>query len=128
MGVRLTSVMRTISPPMGPSFSGSIIPRLTYDRDILIMQQELASVVHIHPDPDIAKHLAGIVREGYENTSVEAHGERVIVCTALVETCYGGEGELPLVQLTFGLNTEEKRITWLDTWVVSVPSGTESHV
>lgn len=114
MGVRLTSVMRTISHPMGVSFSSGIIPRLTYDRDLLVMQRELASVVHVHTDPEIAKHLAGIVREGYENTSVEAHGERVIVCTALVETCYGGEDELPLVQLVFGLNTEEKRIAWFD--------------
>jgi hypothetical protein len=59
------------------------------------------------------------VREVYENTSVEAHGERVIVCTALVETGYGGGDELPLVQLIFGLNTEEKRMAWFDKCVLS---------
>lgn len=119
LGVRLTSAMRTISPPsayLGPQFSSEVVPRLTYDRALLIVQRELASVCHIHSDDGIAKHLAGIVREAYENTCAEEHGERAIVCTALVEIGYGGEDEVPLVQLVFGLDTEEKRIAWLDKY------------
>ncbi|KAF8531371.1 IucC family-domain-containing protein [Gautieria morchelliformis] len=119
LGVRLTSAMRTISPPsafLGPHFSREVVPRLTYDRALLVVQRELASVSHRHSDHEIAKHLAGIVREAYENTCAD-HGECAIVCTALVETAYSGEAELPLVQLLFGLDTEEKRIAWLDTFV-----------
>jgi siderophore synthetase component len=117
LGVRLTSAVRTISPPsafLGPRFSSEVVPRLTYDRALLVVQRELASVSHIHPDHEIAKHFAGIVREAYENTCEEEHGERAVVCTALVETGYGGKDEVPLVQLAFGLDTEEKRIAWFD--------------
>ncbi|KIJ27922.1 hypothetical protein M422DRAFT_37526 [Sphaerobolus stellatus SS14] len=119
-GIRLTSAVRTISPPsayLGPRFSSEIVPRLTYDRSLLIVQRELASVSSIHPNPDVAKHLAGIVREAYENICEEKHGERAIVCTALVETGYSGEDEIPLVQKAFNLDTKEKRIAWLDKFV-----------
>lgn len=115
VGVRLTSALRTILPhaaTLGPRFSSAVVPRLTYDRTLLVVQRELASAVHVHSDPEISKHLAGIVREAYENTCAEEHNERVIVCTALVETGYGGEDEVPLVQSVFGLNTEKKRIKW----------------
>lgn len=116
-GIRLTSAVRTISPPsayLGPRFSSEIVPRLVYDRSLLIVQRELASVSSVHPDPEIAKHLSGIVREAYENICEEKYGERAIVCTALVETCRSGDKEVPLVQKAFDLDTEEKRIAWLD--------------
>lgn len=121
LGVRLTSAMRTISPPsafLGPRFSREVVPRLTYDRGLLIVQRELASISHIHSDQEVAKHLACIVREAYENTCAEKHGERAIVCTALVETGYSGNNDVPLVQLVFGLDTQEKRIAWFDTCAI----------
>lgn len=111
MGVRLSNLYLS---PMGPRFSNIIIPRLTYDRSLLVMQRELFSVVRAHSDPNIARHLAGIVREVYENISVD------IICTALVETGYGGKGELPLVQLIFGLGTEGQRIARFEKCVFSI--------
>ncbi|KAF8506287.1 IucC family-domain-containing protein [Hysterangium stoloniferum] len=116
-GIRLTSAVRTISPSsayLGPRFSSQIVPRLVYDRSLLIVQRELATVSSTNPDPEVAKHLGCIVREAYENICEEEHGERAIVCTALVELGYGGNDEVPLVQTAFGLDTEEKRIAWFD--------------
>ena len=55
-----------------------------------------------------------MVRECHENGS-EARGERLIVCTSLVERGHAGtDGVTPSVVRVFGLDTEEKRIKWLD--------------
>ena len=83
------------------------------DPKIITVAKELASVVHAHPDGEIAKHCAAIIREAHENTS-EERGERLIVCTALVESGHNGEGgDLPSVIRVFELDTEEKRVQWL---------------
>jgi len=69
-------------------------------------------VVHAHPDGDIAKHCASIIREAHENTG-EDRGECIIVCTALVESGHSGvDGHPPAVVRIFGLDTEEKRMEW----------------
>nr|GAT50190.1 predicted protein [Mycena chlorophos] len=120
VGIKLTSAVRTISPPsayLGPRFSAQVVPALTMDRNIITVARELASVVHAHPDPDVAKHCAAIVREAHENTS-EERGERLIVCTSLVEKGHTGEGgdEYAVIRV-FGLDTEEKRVDWLDKFV-----------
>lgn len=84
------------------------------DPNVVTVAKELASVVHAHTDGEIAKHCAAIIREAHELTS-EERGERLIVCTALVESGHSGEGgHLPAVIRIFDLNTEEKRIQWLD--------------
>lgn len=119
VGIKLTSAVRTISPAsayLGPRFSAQVVPALTMDRNILTVARELASVVHSHPDGEIAKHCAVIVREAHELTSKEK-GESLIVCTALVESGHAGEnGHLPSVIRVFELDTEEKRIEWLDKY------------
>ncbi|KAF7312080.1 hypothetical protein MIND_00220300 [Mycena indigotica] len=120
VGIKLTSAVRTISPPsayLGPRFSAQVVPALTMDRNIVTVARELASVVHAHPNPDVAKHCAAIVREAHENTS-EEHGERLIVCTSLVEKGHAGEGghEYTVIRV-FGLDTEAKRVDWLDKFV-----------
>ncbi|KAJ7056635.1 IucC family-domain-containing protein [Mycena amicta] len=120
VGIKLTSAVRTISPPsayLGPRFSAQVVPALTMDRNIITVARELASVVHAHPDPDVAKHCAAIVREAYENTS-EERGERLIVCTSLVEKGHAGEGgdEYAVIRV-FELDTEEKRVEWFDKFV-----------
>lgn len=127
-GVRLTSAVRTISPAsafLGPRFSSQVVPNLTYDRQLMIVQKELASVSSVHPDGEIAKHLGCIIRECYENTCEVEHNERAIVCTALVETGFGGSDETPLVTIAFDLHDEEKRIAWLDRYLsiirISIP-------
>ncbi|KAJ7671583.1 IucC family-domain-containing protein [Mycena polygramma] len=113
VGIKLTSAVRTISPAsayLGPRFSAQVVPALTMDRNIITVARELASVVHNHPDGEIAKHCAAIIREAHENTS-EERGERLIVCTSLwVDT-------FPAVIRVFELDTEEKRLEWLDKFV-----------
>ncbi|KAF7375204.1 hypothetical protein MSAN_00407000 [Mycena sanguinolenta] len=120
VGIKLTSAVRTISPAsayLGPRFSEQVVPVLTMDRNIVTVARELASVVHTHPDGEIAKHCSAIVREAYENTS-EERGERLIVCTSLVESGHAGEGgHIPAVIRVFELDTEEKRLDWLDRFV-----------
>ncbi|KAJ7183177.1 hypothetical protein C8R46DRAFT_1066173, partial [Mycena filopes] len=120
VGIKLTSAVRTISPAsayLGPRFSAQVVPALTMDRNIVTVARELASVVHTHPDGEIAKHCAAIIREAYENTS-EERGERLIVCTSLVEKGHAGEGgHLYAVNRVFELDTEEKRLAWLDKFV-----------
>ena len=80
----------------------------------MTVAKELASVVHAHPDPDVAKHCSAIIREAHENNS-EERGEKLIVCSTLVESGHAGEGgHLPAVIRIFQLDTEEKRRNWLD--------------
>ena len=109
--------MRTIYPEnayLGPSFSALVVPRLKLDPNVVLVANELASVIHTHPDAKVAEHCAAIVREAHENTS-EERGERVIVCSALVESGHAGEGgHLPAVIRIFQLDSEEKRRDWLD--------------
>ncbi|KAF5390947.1 hypothetical protein D9757_003945 [Collybiopsis confluens] len=112
VGIKLTSALRTISPAsayLGPRFSAQVVPAITMDHNILTVAKELASVVHAHPENDVAKHCAAIVREAHELNS-EARGERLIVCTALVESGHEGKGgHLPAVIRIFDLDSEEKR-------------------
>ncbi|KAH9975944.1 hypothetical protein BGW80DRAFT_1457476 [Lactifluus volemus] len=90
---------------------------LHFDRSLLTVALELASVVHVMPDSDTACHCSAIMRECHENGS-EARGERLIVCTTLVERGHAGtDGITPSVVRAFGLNTEDKRIKWLDDFV-----------
>ncbi|KAJ6466581.1 IucC family-domain-containing protein [Mycena vitilis] len=120
VGIKLTSAVRTISPAsayLGPRFSAQVVPALTMHRNIITVARELASVVHNHPDGEIAKHCAAIIREAHENTS-EERGERLIVCTSLVESGHAGVGgHIPAVIRVFELDTEEKRLEWLDKFV-----------
>ncbi|KAF5359778.1 hypothetical protein D9756_003207 [Leucocoprinus leucothites] len=120
VGIKLTSAVRTISPEsayLGPRFSSKVVPVLELDPEVVTVAKELTSVVHAYPDGDIAKHCAAIIRECYENTS-EERGERLIVCTSLVESGHAGEGgDVPPVIRVFGLDTEEKRAEWLDKFV-----------
>ena len=122
IGLKLTQYIRTISPAsayLGPRFSDRVIPHLKLDPDVVIIAKELASVIHAHPDPQIAKHCAAILREDHESRS-EERGERLIVCSALVESGHAGEGgHLPAVIRIFQLDSEEKRRDWLDRFSIS---------
>ncbi|KAL0581468.1 hypothetical protein V5O48_000622 [Marasmius crinis-equi] len=120
VGIKLTSAVRTISPAsayLGPRFSAQVVPAITMDPKLLTVAKELASVVHAHPESDVARHCAAIVRETFDLDS-EERGERLIVCTALVESGHEGpEGHLPAVIRVFGLHSEEKRVAWLEEFV-----------
>ncbi|KAG6837247.1 hypothetical protein H0H93_012642 [Arthromyces matolae] len=116
VGIKLTSAVRTISPAsayLGPRFSKNVVPALFMNPKIVTVAKELASVVSNHADGEIAKHCSAIIREAHELSS-EERGERLIVCTALVESGHSGEGaHIPAVIRVFDLDTEEKRIQWL---------------
>lgn len=115
-GMKLTSAVRTISPEsayLGPRFSAQVVPVLKMDPAIVTVARELASVVHAHPDGEIAKHCAALVREYHEGRE-EERGECMIVCTSLVEHGHNApDGDVPPVIQLFGLDTEEKRLQWL---------------
>ncbi|KAJ3720377.1 IucC family-domain-containing protein [Lentinula raphanica] len=132
VGIKLTSAVRTISPAsayLGPRFSAQVVPALTMDHSLLTVAKELSSVVSADPESEIAKHCAAIVREAHELGSGE-RGERLIVCTALVESGHaistpddtpGNKGphttDVPAVIRVFELDTEAKRLKWLDEFV-----------
>ena len=91
-----------------------VVPLLAIDCNVLSVARELASVVHTHPDRQIARHCAAVIREGFEGYQ----NERLIVSTALIERGHAGtDGHLPSVVRVFGLDTEAKRIQWLDKYV-----------
>jgi len=117
LGLQVTQAKRLIYPDaayFGPRFSTQIVPHLKLDPNVVIVAKDLASVVHAHPDQDIAGHCGAIIREAHDINS-EERGERVIVCNALVESGHAGEGgHLPAVIRIFQLDTVEKRRNWLD--------------
>jgi hypothetical protein len=107
-------VVRTITTNaayLGPWLSMEVVPLLSIDRNVLGTARELASVVHAHPDRNTAKHCVAVIREGFE----EYKNERVIVSAALIERGHAGaDGHLPSVVRVFGLDTEAKRLQWLE--------------
>ena len=88
-----------------------VAPLLSIDRNVLGLARELASVVHTHPDRPTARHCGAVIRESFE----EYKNERVIVSAALMERGHiGADGHLPSVVRVFGLDTEAKRLQWLE--------------
>jgi len=116
IGIKLSSAPRIISLENAhfcPRFSAQVVPALHFDRSLLIVARDLASVAHVGPDPEIAMHCSAMVRECYDNS--DANGERHIVCTSLVERGHAGtDGVTPTVVRVFELDTEDKCIKWLD--------------
>ncbi|KAJ3920117.1 IucC family-domain-containing protein [Lentinula edodes] len=121
VGIKLTSAIRTISPAsafLGPRFSKHVIPRITaaIDPSILTVAKELASVVSTHPDPEIAKFCAAIVREAHDVDYEANVGERLIVCTALVETGHSPSSSDPALLRILPLPTKQTKLTFLTSY------------
>lgn len=120
--------MRTIShftAYAGPRFGRDVVPYLAINRQILIIENELASVVYRHEDPEVAKHCTAVVREIYNG---EERGEKVVIAAALAETGYrDGEDEIPAVVTALGLNTMDKRYTFLERYIVQNYPITSLH-
>jgi hypothetical protein len=122
IGVKLTSAMRTISPNsafLGPRLCDKVLSLLTYDREKVSVIREVASVVAKHPDPEIAKHCAAIIREAPDAMPPTVAGairkEIVIVSTSLMDWGHtGGVPGVPAVVSAFNLDTVEKRTNFLD--------------
>ena len=113
VGVKISSALRTIthfSTNFGPRFS-EIIPKLTFDRELLTIEEEPASAVYRSADPDISKHLAVILRAEYQPHS----NETVIMCAALVEMDHlGSPPGIAAVQHILQLDSQAKRVRFLD--------------
>lgn len=123
MGVKISSSLRTIShftADFGPRFSSEVVPKLAVDREILHIETEPQSAVYRDQDPDKAKHFTVVIRDEYE----PKEGETLVVVAALLEM---GHKNVPAgasaVEHLFGLHTEEKRIAFLDRYVMSLSAG-----
>ncbi|KAI8075150.1 IucC family-domain-containing protein [Gongronella butleri] len=117
LGIKVSSALRTITPfstHFGPGFSEDVVPRLTYDKNVLSIERELASAVYKHDDTDVAKHCSCVVREAFE---YEAGADAIIPCAALVEKIQQPDTHVALVEHTLGLDTYEKRVAFLDRYV-----------
>ncbi|KAF8626419.1 hypothetical protein AX17_006585 [Amanita inopinata Kibby_2008] len=119
VGVKISSALRTVShftTDFGPRFSEELIPKLTYDRELLVVEREPASAIYRSADPDIAKHLSVVLREEYQPRV----GEKVMVCAALLEMDHlGCPPGVAAVQHVLGLDSPEKRYRFLDQSVAT---------
>jgi len=119
VGLKISSALRTIShftAYSGPKFGRDIVPRLHINREALVLEDEIASVVHNHEDPEVAKHCTIMLRECYD---ADAHNERVIITAALAESAYQEDTSVPAAVTVFGLDTEEKKFSFLEKYVFS---------
>lgn len=119
LGIKVSSALRTVTPfttYFGPGFSANVVPKLSYDRKVLTVERELASITYRHPDTDVAKHCSCVIREAveYEESNLEANGDAIIVAAALVEKIQKPDTDETLVTHVWGLDTEERRAAFLD--------------
>lgn len=117
VGVKISSSLRTIShftADFGPRFSAEVVPKLAVDPDILHVETERQSAVYRADDPDVAKHFTAVVRDEYERKE----GETVVVVAALLEMGHKNvPADISAVEHLFKLDTEEKRVTFLDRYI-----------
>ncbi|PFH53187.1 hypothetical protein AMATHDRAFT_138330 [Amanita thiersii Skay4041] len=117
VGVKISSSLRTIShftASFGPRFSEEIVPKLKYDSDLLKVEPEPASAIYRTTDPDIAKHLAVVLRAEYQPPC----GEAVIICAGLLECDHRGSPPgVAAIQMILGLDTHEKREQFLRQYI-----------
>jgi siderophore synthetase component len=115
LGVKISSALRTVTPfttYFGPGFSYDVVPKLTYDRDILYVERELGTVSYTHEDSDISKHCSSVVREAIEY-SPENKDDLFVPCCALVEKIQRPDTDVTLLTHVWKLDTQEKRIDFL---------------
>lgn len=114
LGVKISSALRTVTPfttYFGPGFS-EIVPKLTYDRDVLIVERELGTISYRHEDTDLAKHCSSVIREAVEYDP-EYKDDLFIPCGVLVEKIQKPDTDETMVTRIWGLDTQEKRIDFL---------------
>lgn len=115
--MKISSALRTISHftvYAGPLFGRDVVPHLAINRKILVVENEVASAIYRHDEPEIAKHCAAIIRETYTG---EEQREAVVVAAALAETAHGETGdEVPAVVTALGLDTANKKLRFLERY------------
>ncbi|KAI8337933.1 IucC family-domain-containing protein [Chlamydoabsidia padenii] len=118
LGIKVSSALRTITPfttYFGPGFSSGVVPHLTFDPKVLTIERELASAVYIHDDTDIAKHCSCVLREAVEYDT--DNQDTIVPCAALVEKIQRPDTDITLVKHVWNLDTDEKRVDFLDRYV-----------
>ncbi|KAJ1967742.1 hypothetical protein IWQ62_001664 [Dispira parvispora] len=113
LGLKISSALRTITPwttYLGPGLR-PVIDRLKLDRQACVVVHETSSVVAVHDDTDVAKHLSCLIRENATEL-VHSSQEKVVVCAALTERSSSGQC-LPHVVQVWGLKTEDQRLDFL---------------
>lgn len=114
VGVKISSSLRTIShytATFGPRFSAEIVPRLKINHEILTVETEPHSAVVRGVDAEDAKHFSVVLREEFQ----PPEGQNLVVCAALLEMDHAGAPVgVPAVQFAFGLDNQEKRLTFFD--------------
>ncbi|KAF8419523.1 hypothetical protein EV426DRAFT_567368 [Tirmania nivea] len=119
IGVRISGALRTISSftaYSGPGFSETIVPLLSYDKDILTIQSEIASAVAHHEDPNVSKHAACIVRDALQ-FGPESKKDLIVPCANLAERIQRPNTNATLVTHVFDLQTEASRQAFLTRYV-----------
>ncbi|KAI7892511.1 IucC family-domain-containing protein [Mucor mucedo] len=119
LGVKISSALRTVTPfttYFGPGFSYDVVPKLTYDHDILVVERELGTVSYAIEDSDISKHCSSVVREAIEY-SPEYKDDLFIPCGALVEKIQRPDTDQTNLLNVWDLDTEEKRVNFLTRYV-----------
>lgn len=115
----ITSALRTVSPwtaCVGPE-AGEVLSEILPDN--LWVAREVASVTGSGADFDRAKHISCILREDLESRANSAD-ETLIPAAALAETDLATG--LSNAERVFGLDTVEKRQTWLRKYVATLLS------
>jgi hypothetical protein len=114
LGIKISSALRTVTPfttYFGPGFS-EVVPKLTYDRDILFVERELGTATYAHEDTDVAKHCSSVIRDAIEYNP-EYKDDLFVPCGALVEKIQKPDTDETLVKNVWNLDTEEKKIDFL---------------
>ncbi|KAJ7671582.1 hypothetical protein DFH06DRAFT_1366688 [Mycena polygramma] len=117
VNMKISSALRTIShwtADFGPRFSREIVPKLSVDHSIFDVELEPASAVYQGVEPSLRKHFTAIFRNEY----VPAPGENMIVVASLLEMGHAGvPAGVSAVEHIFGLDTEVKRVAFLDSYL-----------
>lgn len=114
--MKISSALRTISHftvYAGPLFGRDVVPHLAINRKILVIENEVASAIYRHDEPEVAKHCAAIIRETYTG---EEQREAVVVAAALAETAHGKTGDEPAVVTALELDTADKKLRFLERY------------
>jgi siderophore synthetase component len=118
LGVKISSALRTVTPfttYFGPGFS-KVVPKLTYDRDVLVVERELGTISYRHEDSDISKHCSSVIREAIEYNP-EYKDDLFVPCGALVEKIQKPDTDETLLTRVWSLDSEKKRVEFLTRYV-----------
>ncbi|KAF7330280.1 C2 domain-containing protein [Mycena venus] len=117
VNMKISSALRTIShwtADFGPRFSREIVPKLAVDPKILDVEVEPASACYAGVESSLRKHFTAIWRNEY----IPAPGQNIIVVAALLEMGHAGvPAGVSVVEHIFGLDTEAKRVEFLDKYL-----------